>query len=65
MYHSTLVKQLRELDLTWASEGNLAIYKAGGLPPSIGQLAKQRRIFWTVLIADSFWAAGTSSAPLM
>lgn len=65
MLHTMLVQQLRRLDDCWVSESTVPVVKDDGLTTRLEQRIKQRRLWWTVFLADSFWAAGTSSEPVV
>ncbi|KLT40359.1 hypothetical protein CC85DRAFT_287582 [Cutaneotrichosporon oleaginosum] len=65
MLHTMLVQQLRKLDGCWVAEGSVPISKDDGPTTAHEQRIKQRRLWWTVFIADSFWAAGTCSKPVI
>ncbi|BEI81132.1 hypothetical protein CcaverHIS002_0202920 [Cutaneotrichosporon cavernicola] len=65
MLHTILVQQLRRLDGCWVPEGSIPIVKDDGPETQQEQRIKLRRLWWTVFIADSFWAAGTCSTPVV
>jgi hypothetical protein len=65
MLHTMLVQQIRRLDGCWVSEGAVPIFKDDGPTTDHEQRIKQRRLWWTVFIADSFWAAGTCAEPVV
>ncbi|ORY29363.1 hypothetical protein BCR39DRAFT_175406 [Naematelia encephala] len=63
MIHCTIVDQMKLLQLTWDSPGPIKM-DLDGVPMGLGEMRmKQRRIFWTMLVADSFWAAGSGQIP--
>ncbi|WVQ82734.1 hypothetical protein IAT38_004866 [Cryptococcus sp. DSM 104549] len=60
--HSAIADQMRLLGLMWDSKKPIITDEAE-LPMTLSQLRmKQRRLFWTHVLADSLWSATTGSA---
>ncbi|WVQ82735.1 hypothetical protein IAT38_004867 [Cryptococcus sp. DSM 104549] len=65
MVHSTILEQMKILGLMWESERPI-ITDDAELPMTMTQLKmKQRRLFWTHVIGDAFWAAASGQMPRM
>ncbi|GMK56534.1 hypothetical protein CspeluHIS016_0303740 [Cutaneotrichosporon spelunceum] len=69
MLHTMLVHQLHCLDDGWISDGDWItdsdrpVYQDGDPTTEEERRMRQRPLWWTVLVADAFWAAGTCSPP--
>ncbi|KAL7419256.1 hypothetical protein Q5752_006093 [Cryptotrichosporon argae] len=63
LVHAAMVEQMDQLELMWQSTGWIPVDQ-NELPVSVGQMRmKQRRLFWTMILSDAFWAAGAGQPP--
>lgn len=63
MMHTAIIDQMKLLHLMWDSPAPPMITAEVSADTMLSLRIKQRRLFWTAIITDAFWAASSSREP--